>query len=308
MTDGNMSVAVAVAIHLAPELSPDLALRTIHSCEAALGADRCRLVEEPPSDGAYYATVTSDGPDAEAAHIVIVHRAAMPPVAERELAFAPEDGPGDRWASVGVVIAALVTADAGREPRPAPAPPKPAPKRPRPVPRRLPTPVERHPLRIDLLARLSRETATDFPKELGADLRASLALGSSPFFIRVEGGYAGRIEQRPSLSFPFFGAGAGVRAGAPEARWAAELHLTAKAECWILSASEPGRTDSDAVWRFGGAAGLDGIWAPAARWQIVAGAGVQALAPRVTVDVSGATTDRVSPFGAEFVLGVRFVH
>ena len=41
-----MSAAVAVAIHLAPELAPEFALRTLKSCEAALGAEQCRLTDE----------------------------------------------------------------------------------------------------------------------------------------------------------------------------------------------------------------------------------------------------------------------
>ncbi|HEX4340567.1 MAG TPA: hypothetical protein VH062_31880 [Polyangiaceae bacterium] len=302
-----MSAVVAVAIHLASELSPDLAARTLKSCLAALGAERCRLSDEPPprDDDAYYATVTS--PDGDAAvHIRIVRRAADAlPVAERDLAFAPEDAPGDRWASVGVVIAALVTAAQGTSPPPVVVPP-PAPRRPISVP---PTPPPRreHPIRVDLLVRLARETATNYPAELGGVLRGAFAPAGGPFFVGIGVGYAGRLGRQPDLTIPSGSVGAGYRWGTPEARWGAEVHVDALAERWLLSASEPGRTDSQGVWRFGGALGLDGTWGFTPRVQAVAGLAAQVLTPRVAVDVRGQNSERVPPVGALLELGLRYV-
>ncbi len=303
-----MSAVVAVAIHLASELSPDLAERTVRSCEAALGAEHCRLEDDSASD-AYYATVTSDGNDAVARIKVLRHRSDPVPVAERELAFAPEDSPGDRWASVGVVIAALVTAAAGATPPPSPppAPPRPAPVRRKAAPAPPPLPKPWHAVRLDLLARLSRATDTNYPAELGGLLRGSFSPAQAPLFVRLVAGYGARLGRQPELTIPGGGLGGGFRWGAPDARWGAEAHLEGRTEYWILSASEPGRTDTRGVWRFGGEAGLDATWGFLPELQAVAGASAEMLGPRVTVDVRRQNTERVPLVGVALVLGLRFV-
>src|SRR5262249_25369139 len=106
------AIAVAVAIHVASDVSGDLLAATVRSCDVALGADHCRLTEAPAEDDAFYATVTLDRASADTAHITVQRHGAGPLLVERDLTFSTEDAPSERWASVGVVIAALVTAEA----------------------------------------------------------------------------------------------------------------------------------------------------------------------------------------------------
>jgi hypothetical protein len=302
-----MSAVVAVAIHLASELSPELAARTVQSCEAALGEEHCRLTDEPLSGDDYYATVTVEGTSADGAHIVISRRDAEHPIVERHLSFLPEDAPGDRWASVGVVIAALVTAAEGPVEKPPPRnPPPSAPPPPRPPAPHPKAPAAAHPARIDLLVHLSRESGTDYPSELGGSLRASFMVPRSPVFFGAVAGYAARIGPQPTLQFPLAGIGGGLRLGAPEARWALEFNLFGVAEYWIISASEPGRSESEPVWRFGGSLGADVIWAANRNWQLLAGVSAQILTPRVTIDVGGQAAEQAPPVGVAFALGLRF--
>jgi hypothetical protein len=298
-----MSAAVAVAIHLAPELAPEFALRTLKSCEAALGAEQCRLTDETTSDDDFYATVTSDRDDATV-HIVLLRRGRPQPTVERDISFVPEDPPGDRWASVGVVIAALVTAESGRAPEP--ARPKPPPPTPKPIPV-APRPPPAHAFRIDVLAQLARETNTSYPAELGGLLRVAFAPVRSPFFVSASGGYAARLAPQPDVSIVSAAAGGGFRWGKPDAPWGAELRAEGLAQWWRLSASEPGRSEWKGVWRFGGAAGADGTWGFLPVLQAVVGASVQVLAPQVEVDVRRQSAERVPLVGAALIAGLRFV-
>src|SRR5256885_1486915 len=104
------AVVAAVAIHVETEVPADLLEATVRSCSVALGEDHCRLSDGPPEDNAFYATVRVDAANTETAHITVQRHGEGPLLTERDLAFAPEDAPAERWASVGVVIAALVTA------------------------------------------------------------------------------------------------------------------------------------------------------------------------------------------------------
>jgi hypothetical protein len=301
------AVAAAVAIHVESEVSPDLLEATVRSCDVALGADHCRLSDGPPEDDVFYATVRIDEPSGDTAHITVQRHAAGPLLTERDLAFTSEDSPAERWASVGVVIAALVADRARVEKPPPPAPPKPPP----PVPRHLrhltPPPKPAHPVRIDLLGRVSHATSFEFPPELGGMLRGSLALDGSPFFVTLGGGYAVRVGRKTSLSFPLARLGAGFRWGVPDARWAAELRVAGILERWLVAASEPGRSESGDVWRVGVSAGLDGIWGFSRSWQLVAGAEAEFRTPRVTIDVAGKTYEQVPVAGWAIALGPRFV-
>jgi len=292
-----MSAAVAVAIHLAPDLRPDFALRTLKSCEAALGAERCRLTDEPTSDDDFYASVTSDH-DVATAHIVLLRRGSTSPAAVRDLSFSSEDPARDRWASVGVVVAALVTAANGRAPAHAHPPES---------PRRERAGEPEHALRFDALLRLGRETSTSYPAELGGVLRVSFAPTRSPFFLRLSGGYSGRLAPQPDVSIASGAAGGGFRWGAPSAKWGAEMHTEVLFERWILSASEPGRSDAQGVWRFGAAAGADCTWGFLPWVQAVVGASLQLLDPGLDVDVRGQNAERVPPFGVAAVAGIRLV-
>jgi len=223
---------------------------------------------------------------------------------ERDITFAVEDPPGDRWASVGVVIAALVTAESQRAP--SPVRPNPPPPKPKPFPVAPPPPAE-HPLRIDALAQLARVTKPSYPAELGGVLRVAFAPARSPFFLSVSGGYSARLAPQPDISIVSAAAGGGFRWGKPDARWGAELHIEGLAQWWTLSASEPGRSESKGVWRFGGATGVDGTWGFLPRLHAVVGASVQVLAPRVDVNVRAQSAEWVPPVGAALIAGFRFV-
>jgi len=138
-------------------------------------------------------------------------------------------------------------------------------------------------------------------------LRGSLALGRSPFFLTLSGGYAVRLGRKTALSFPLARLGVGYRWGAPESPWAAEGHVLGILERWLVAASEPGRSESADVWRFGASVGLDGIWGFSRAWQLVAGAEAEFRTPRVIVDVEGKTYESVPAVGWAIIIGPRFM-
>jgi hypothetical protein len=186
-------------------------------CSDILGPRRCRIiVAAQDGDGCWHARVTAEGGDAAAEASVVLADETEPthtPV-RRDITFRPNDAVVERWATLGLVIAALVTVEEHSAAEAAPAvPPGPenggfAPIVVAPAP----APEPRVPLDGELRA-LAVGAVGFLPEAaLGARLEASLARGY------VAGVLRGTIF--PSGARASFGAGG---AGGDVDLWSAGL-------------------------------------------------------------------------------------
>jgi hypothetical protein len=120
---------VAIEIASAPAAEQQAALE--RRCSDILGARRCRVVG--PSDIAaaspgapcWQVVVTTAGGDTPGEASVVLSDAADPAHApvRRDVTFRPNDAVAERWATLGLVIAALVTVEEHSAAEAAPAPP-----------------------------------------------------------------------------------------------------------------------------------------------------------------------------------------
>jgi len=138
-----MLTHACVAIQLlGTAAAPDAVLALQQRCDGILGAGECRLAADGGHDGAsaagnggsacWRATVARAADDAAASVVVSAPGAGAGPAAHRDVMFQPRDELTERWATLGLVIAALVTleehsADASATPGSAAAAPTPAP-------------------------------------------------------------------------------------------------------------------------------------------------------------------------------------
>src|ERR1700761_7519346 len=130
------AVAVDVPVQTAA------AERALATCSAALGKEQCALATEGVN-ARWYAVVRFD-PERQAVLLIQLYDGnAGPRVASSQLEFKDRDTELERWASAGVVVAALVAAqteaktapDPDPQPVPVPAPPVPPRAPPKPGPR-----------------------------------------------------------------------------------------------------------------------------------------------------------------------------
>src|SRR6478609_1505677 len=127
-----MAFAVVVDV---PPMAAATTARAIATCNAALGPDQCVLSgASSGGDARWYAVVRfeDDGAAKLSVELFRGDRGGSR-VASSELEFKERDSPEERWASVGVVVAALVLAQPlDREPVEAKLEPPPV-AQPRPV-------------------------------------------------------------------------------------------------------------------------------------------------------------------------------
>lgn len=299
-----MAALVAVSIHAAADVSPELSAAAVRSCQAALGEGQCRLDEPGGAAAEWQATVTSEDEHLDAARIELRRSTGAPLLVTRELSFVPEDAPRERWASVGVLIAALVVARS-REAETAPASTTAPPRRDFSV---SPPPARAAPgtLRLDLDALLSRRTTHGSP-EFGTQFRASVLPGAGPWFGVGSIAAARRPGADPTISWFSLAAGFGFRVGRPAQVLAAEFSGGGVVEYWAIGASEPGRSEHSGEYRIGGFAGVDGLWAVHSRWILFLGVEGRAVTPRLAIDISGHAVERVFEPGWLMFAGLRFI-
>jgi hypothetical protein len=188
-----MAVPPAVALDVPVELSADLSGSALRSCNLALGAGRCvpgdRAVAQE-LDVAWIATLRYPG-EPEASVRIELHAVHSPEsvVAVRQLDFQVTDAPAQRWATAGVVVAALVVGAESAEisaeehppPKPQPPPPPPAPKVEPRAPVEAPGKTAGPELRVDL-GLLTGPGFDRGPWRIGGQLRASLGSTDFPLF------------------------------------------------------------------------------------------------------------------------------
>jgi hypothetical protein len=303
--------AVAVVIDVAPEVEAPLAEVAVQSCDAALGAGRCGFGRqagvEPQAE--WYAVVRWEGDRLEIAHIEFRRRNSEGPlVRSRQIMFSSRDDARDRWASVGVLVAALVAAEEERAP-PLPEPvPSAEPMRdtgaaPREVPGKL------HPQstwRLDAAFTLARALERG-ALQPGVTLRPSLELARLPLFLSGSLGYAARPSGEPAMSWVSESLGFGVRMGGRHAAFATELRSELISEQWLIAASAAERSDSEWVVRLGARMGLDTLWRMTPHVSLLAGVQASVVRPEIAVDVEGRPVDRVPGYAVSVLAGVRFL-
>lgn len=286
----------------------DLSAAAVHSCDTALGEGMCELEGPAAEPSEFHAVVTGTGAALDTARVDLRRGASGSVLETRQVTFAPEDAPRERWASVGVLIAALVVARS-REREPVPPSPTVA-----PVPPREPRPARAAPrarrteraVRLDLRGLVSRRTGGNSP-EIGGELGGSVLLWGGPSFIALSIVGAHRVRDDPSLSWFSTTAGFGARVTPEAAAIGVELRAALVGEYWLFSASEPGRVEYSGGLRAGGLIGVDALYALQPRWILSLGVEGLLVEPRQRVEIEGHVAERVSEFGAVLLAGVRFV-
>jgi hypothetical protein len=283
-----------------------LSALAVRSCDTALGEGKCQI--DAPTPAEWHATVTASDSNLTSVRIEVKKESSNSAPEVRDLSFSPEDGAKERWASVGVVIAALVVARSREsEPQATPvpiAPSAPPPPEPRPTPR----PTTASPpkmLRLDLRLLGARRTSEGSP-EIGLELGASMLPGAGPLFAGVSIAGARRLHADVGASWFSGAAGGGVRVGRPSAPFACEFRGAIVAEYWRFEASEPGRTEHSGKFRIGGLAGVDALWAMSSQWILSLGVAALVVGPSLHVDVEGKTVETIPRFGGVILAGVRF--
>ncbi len=108
-----MITHVCVAIQLlGAAAAPDAVQALQQHCDSVLGAGECRMARDGSSDGkteCWRATLVRTVDDVMASIVVDGSDAAAGHVAQRDVTFQSNDERTDRWATLGLVIAALVT-------------------------------------------------------------------------------------------------------------------------------------------------------------------------------------------------------
>jgi len=283
--------------------------RAIATCNAALGPDQCALssaVSGPDSASRWYAVVrfASDGEARLSIELYPGSRVGGR-VASSELEFKERDSPEERWASVGVVVAALVLAQpldrerVEEEPQPVPPMAKPAaPLRPAPV-----VPPS-HWWRLDLGLTVGSEVRSA-PLRVGPLSRVGLAFARVPVFAFASGAYTVRGSGSTDLSWLTGSLGAGARLAFGHERAALEVRTELVVETLGIQATDGQRTESARRTRVGPRLGLDlsGYWAK--NWALCVGAEAGVLGPRVVLDVLG-QTEELPPFVWGLVSALRY--
>jgi len=289
----------AVVVDVSP-VEPAAATQILATCNAALGPSQCALAGATPDadETAHWYAVVRYGSDGQARLTIELHEGKRDGnrVASSELEFKERDSQNERWASAGVVVAALVLAQPAdqksveKQPEPptaAAAPPA--------VPVR-PTPTASPPrwLRLDLGLTAGSELRSA-PLRVGPLARFGVAFFDVPVFAFASTAYTVRSSGGTDLNWLTGSLGAGARVGFAGQRAALELRGEAVIETLGIQATDGQRTESARRARFGPRLGLDlsGYWAK--NWAIVVGAEAGVLGPRVVLDVAG-QTEELPPF------------
>jgi hypothetical protein len=301
----------AVAIDV-PAVEAAAAARTLATCNAALGPEQCVLSGSstgPDSASRWYAVVRY-GSAGQAKLTIELYEGNRDGsrVASSELEFKERDSQEERWASAGVVVAALVLAqpaiESPAEQKPAAAPV--AAVRPAEVARSQPAARPSPWLRVDLGLTAGSEVR-GAPLRVGPFGRVGVAFASVPVFVCASAAYTLGSSGSADLSWLIGSFGAGVRVGFAGQRAAFEARTELSLETLSIQATDGERSESARRTRWGPRFGLDlsGYWAK--NWALVVGAEVGALSPRVVIDVAGASqTEELPPFVWGLLSAVRY--
>ena len=294
-----------------PPVAAAAAARTLATCNAALGPEQCALAgaDASASKASHWYAVVRYGLDGQARLTIELYEGNRngSRVARSELEFEERDSTEERWASAGVVVAALVLAQPGvpgqADQKPAPA--EVARARPATV-SALPPPVARSRwLRLDVGITAGSEVQ-GAPLRVGPFGRFGIAFSSLPVFALSSVAYTVGSSRSADLAWLTGSVGAGVRVAFARQRVALEGRAEAVLETVDIRASDGERSESARRTRFGPRFGLDlsGYWAR--NWALVVGGEAGALSPRVVLDVGAGPTEELPPFVWGLLSAVRY--
>ena len=287
------------------------AARTLATCNAALGPRQCALAGSDfgaESQARWYAVVRY-GSGGHINLTIELYEGTRDGarVASSELEFKERDAPEERWASAGVVVAALVLAQtaipASTERRPVLSPL--APREPA-LPTRPPAAKSSSWVRVDLGATVGSEVRSS-PLRGGPFGRLAVMFSGLPVFAFTSGAYTVRSSKSTDLAWLTSSVGVGAQVRFAHQRAALEVRTEAVLETVGIQATDGARTENARRTRFGPRFGLDlsGYWAK--NWALVAGAEAGALGPRVVIDVRGqSAAEELPPFVWGFLSGLRY--
>jgi len=296
-----------------PSVQAAAAERALETCNGALGSGACALANEGGS-ARWYAVVRFD-PERQAVLLIQLYdgNTEGERVASTQLEFKDRDSELERWASAGVVVAALVAAQsATAESEPAPEPIQPPPPAPRPPPQalratqreaRAPSPSIW--ARLDLGATGGSELSNGTLR-FGPLARIQLAFADAPAFVCASGAYTIRGAGTPDLTWVTGSLGFGAHLGFAQQRLALELRAEAALESVSIHASNGARSDNASRTRFGPRFGLDFGGYFRKNLGLFAGLEAAVLRPRVDINVSGADQAGLPPFSWGFISAVRY--
>jgi len=293
-----------------PPLEAAQAAQTLSTCNAALGPEQCALAGADPgsSSASRWYAVVRYGPQGQAKLTIELYEGnrAGSRVARGELEFKERDSPEERWASAGVVVAALVAAQPGlesvAEQKPATAPAAPLQKAPVSSP---PPAVRRWSwLRLDLGVTAGSEVR-GAPLRVGPFGRLGLAFSSVPVFAFSSLAYTVGSSPSADLSWLSGSLGAGAHLDIAHRRAGLDVRAELVLETLGIQATDGERLESARRTRFGPRCGLDlsGYWAK--NWALVLGAEAGALGPRVVLDVNG-QSEELPPFAWGLLSAIRY--
>jgi len=273
------------------------------SCEAAVGASRCPVAKDlkVSSVVAWYAIVRSEDAEGSRLRIELHDRSPTGVVVEtRDLTFSENDRRESRWASAGVVIAALVaardspdTASSSRHPT--------EPRFTAPVARRAPWGFD---VAFTVGPGLDRGAY-----RVGGLVRGFVGLPRSPSVI---GEFSLHYAERPGeldLSWLSASGGVGARVGNRSSALSAELIGELVFERMFIAGrnAATGHEASSGQNRFGGRLGANVALRVWGGFGLVLGAEVSALRPSVDITFLDAKVGREPLVGFGLAAGIRVV-
>lgn len=304
-----------VAIDLPPATSADLVSAAIATCSAALGEGSCVVADEETAPR-YLAVVRWGGADGTNLRVELWRGTAEGTTLDtRLISFAPADRERQRWASAGLVVAALVVQRESGE-----ASPPPRVEKPRALPR---------PASPQLVPKEGGGEPEPPPREKEGWLLLDVAGVAGPAFDddSIRAGPALRATWAPAALplAPFFGVRSVVRPGLPSGTWlggdlggvvrfggwtaglAADVRFAATGERIIVVANDPknGAREAAGRWRVGGRLGVEvgcRLRAPAG---ILFGGELSILRPEVQIEVEDELMAVDSFVGSAVWVGLR---
>lgn len=307
-----------VAFDVPPATAPDLVAAVTASCSAALGDGAC-VVADGGVQTRYVAVVRWSGAGGVDLRVELCEGGDEGATLDtRVILFAAADRLRQRWASAGLVVAALVVQREAGEPS------SPPPRVEAPGEETPPEPVG---LLIDEPVEVAPAPAPPPTRWISIDLAGAIgpALGDGT----VRGGPVLRVTWAPSplplaphvglrtVSHPGLPGvtwvagdlGATVRFGAWDAPVSAELRASGSAERVFLIGrdSVSGVRDLVAVWRLGGRLGGEGAWVVQGPLGVLVGAEVALLRPELRIEVAGKSAGTDPPVGMSAWVGLRLL-
>ncbi|MBN1605905.1 MAG: hypothetical protein JW940_04700 [Polyangiaceae bacterium] len=292
-----------VALEMPPDVGPELSAAVLRSCNLALGADRCvqSSVEPSKPEAAWLAVLRLPRADPLLVRIELRESAAGGALfSVRQLEFHPSDAPLQRWATTGVVVAALVvSADRAQASRTEPeqrnltreaqtqaAPPKPKPLA--PAERAAPSKPSREPVQ-PRTATWSLDSAVlsgpGFDQgrwRIGLGLRPSVAPAAGPLL-----GWACVTASHRAGTVAATWWSTAVGGGPRVATSALPLALEARAGgvgTWLgVAATDGTEHAAGSRWRYGALGAVDLVVLASAHLQAMGGVTATATWPRVAI-------------------------